>query len=89
VARRPPSGRAGVTTVTAVINPPSLPCGLCRSRPSGEPPDRSTAGAPAQGLATESGVRFSLATFTLVGIGLLPVQLAAAYIGLRLTGAIA
>ncbi|MFL5790749.1 MAG: hypothetical protein ACJ76A_04540 [Actinomycetota bacterium] len=40
-------------------------------------------------LATESGVRFSLATFTLVGIGLLPLQLAAAYIGLRLTGAIA
>lgn len=40
-------------------------------------------------LATESGARFSLATFTLVGIGLLPLQLAAAYVGLRVTGAIA
>jgi hypothetical protein len=30
-----------------------------------------------------------LATFTLVGIGLLPLQLAAAYVGLRVTGAIA
>jgi arsenical pump membrane protein len=40
-------------------------------------------------LATESGARFSLATFTLVGAALLPVQLAAAYIGLRITGAIA
>jgi arsenical pump membrane protein len=40
-------------------------------------------------LATESGARFSLATFTLVGAALLPLQLAAAYVGLRATGAIA
>jgi arsenical pump membrane protein len=40
-------------------------------------------------LATESGARFSLATFTLIGAVLLPVQLGAAYIGLRATGAIA
>jgi Na+/H+ antiporter NhaD/arsenite permease-like protein len=39
--------------------------------------------------ASDSGARFSLATFTLVGAALLPVQLAAAYIGLRITGAIA
>jgi arsenical pump membrane protein len=40
-------------------------------------------------LATESGARFSLATFTLIGVALLPLQLGAAYIGLRVTGAIA
>jgi len=40
-------------------------------------------------LATESGARFSLVTFTLIGAALLPLQLAAAYVGLRVTGAIA
>jgi arsenical pump membrane protein len=40
-------------------------------------------------LATESGARFSLITFTLIGAALLPLQLAAAYVGLRVTGAIA
>ena len=40
-------------------------------------------------LATESGARFSLVTFTLVGVALFPLQLAAAYMGLRVTGAIA
>ena len=39
-------------------------------------------------LAAESGARFSLATFTLIGVALLPLQLSAAYIGLRVTGAI-
>jgi len=40
-------------------------------------------------LATESGARFSHITFTLIGAALLPLQLAAAYVGLRVTGAIA
>ena len=40
-------------------------------------------------LAAESGARFSLATFTLIGVALLPLQLSAAYVGLRVTGAIA
>lgn len=48
----------------------------------------SVATVIARRLATESGARFSLATFTLVGVALLPLQLAAAYIGLRVTGAI-
>jgi Na+/H+ antiporter NhaD/arsenite permease-like protein len=39
-------------------------------------------------LAHESGVRFSLVTFTLVGAALLPIQLAIAFVGLRLTGAL-
>ncbi len=50
---------------------------------------RSVATVISRRLATESGARFSLVTFTPVGVGLLPLQLAAAYIGLRATGAIA
>lgn len=40
-------------------------------------------------LAVESGVRFSLVTFTVVGAALLPIQLTIAYVGLRLSGALA
>jgi Na+/H+ antiporter NhaD/arsenite permease-like protein len=39
-------------------------------------------------LAHESGARFSLLTFTLVGAALLPFQLAIAFVGLRLSGAL-
>ena len=39
-------------------------------------------------MAREGGVDLNLRTFTLVGLGLVPAQLAAAFVGLRLVGAL-
>jgi Na+/H+ antiporter NhaD/arsenite permease-like protein len=39
-------------------------------------------------MARDGGVDFRLRTFTLVGLALVPVQLGAAFVGLRLTGAL-
>jgi hypothetical protein len=39
-------------------------------------------------MAREGGVDLKLRTFTLVGLGLVPAQLAAAFVGLRLVGAV-
>jgi len=39
-------------------------------------------------MALEGGAAMSVRTFTLVGLGLVPAQLAAAFVGLRLTGAL-
>jgi Na+/H+ antiporter NhaD/arsenite permease-like protein len=39
-------------------------------------------------MARESGVDLPIRTFTLVGLALVPIQLGAAFVGLRLTGAV-
>jgi Na+/H+ antiporter NhaD/arsenite permease-like protein len=39
-------------------------------------------------MAREGGVDLNLRTFTLVGFGLVPAQLVAAFVGLRLVGAL-
>ena len=55
-------------------------CSRCVERPPGGPPC-----AP---LGKQCGVEMHLRTFSLVGFGLVPAQLVAAFLGLRLVGAI-
>jgi Na+/H+ antiporter NhaD/arsenite permease-like protein len=48
----------------------------------------SVASVIVRGIARDAGVPLSLRTFTLVGFVLVPLQLAAAFLGLKLTGAL-
>jgi arsenical pump membrane protein len=48
----------------------------------------SVASVNVRRMAREGGVDLKLRTFTLVGLGLVPAQLAAAFVGLRLVGAL-
>jgi Na+/H+ antiporter NhaD/arsenite permease-like protein len=81
-----PGGSA--TAESGILNPSPWTAILAMSIGANLSLTGSVATVICRRLAHESGARFSLSTFTIVGVTLLPIQLAIAFVGLLLSGAL-